>query len=114
MAGHFIADDSFPERLIILWFAEPRSPIEAEELNRFGADKQSFDLQKKHVAPDGSRTQNFAQGKIKFCIHRVIHRVINTSCPRMRYVVGIQLRVNLVDKQCGRKYSFAVERFYLC
>ena len=38
MAGHLIADDSFPERLIILWFAEPRSPIEAEELNRFGAD----------------------------------------------------------------------------
>jgi hypothetical protein len=52
----FSANDSFPELSVIHWFTEPRSLIEAEELNGLAADWQSLDLHEKHVAPDGSRT----------------------------------------------------------
>jgi hypothetical protein len=44
----FLANDSFPELSVIHRFTEPRSPIEAEELNGLAVNEQSFGVQEKH------------------------------------------------------------------
>jgi hypothetical protein len=44
----FSANDSFYELSIIHWVTEPRSLIEAEELNGVAANEQSFGVQEKH------------------------------------------------------------------